>query len=177
MKGIGTYMSPEVNPLFLRHSYNFRSRGMRCDVTVAVLGVGSDNNVTSSSEHVDLDLRHGIVKGYSQYVTFIVSPSPTDDDLCSARSVIRVDLSSGPFNRVRLTLDYSEPRLWTVDVSDSMHADGYGVNAAADDDDDDDDDDVGNSTRGTTAETHVRIFYFFIDLFIFIDFGETCVID
>jgi len=120
---------------------------------VAVLGAGSDDNVTS---HVDLDLRHGIVKGYSQYVTFVVSPSPTADDLCSARSVIRVDLTSGPFNRLRLTLDYSEPRLWTVDVSDSIHADGYGVSAS---DSAFDDDDVINSTGGTMAETHVRIFY------------------
>jgi len=134
---------------------------------VAVLGTGSDDNVTSSSssnsEHVDLDLRHGIVKGYSQYVTFVVSPAPTDDELCSARSVIRIDLTTGPFNRVRLTLDYiDQPRLWTVDVSDSSRADGYGVNAAAaaataaaaaDDDDNDD----SNRTVGTMAETHVRI--------------------
>ena len=117
---------------------------------------------SSRSEHVDLDLRHGIVKGYSPYVRFVVSPSPTDDEMCSARCVIRVDLTTGPFNRVRLTLDYDkQPRLWTVDVSDSAHADGYGVNAAAAAaaaaDDDDDDDDVSNSTAGRMAETHVRI--------------------
>jgi len=137
------------------------------NTAVAVLGAGAaDDNVTSRGEHVDLDLRHGIVKGYSQYVTFIVSPSPTDDDRCSAQSVIRVDLDEAPFNRVRLTLDYSEPRLWTVDVSDSIRADGYGVSSAAADDDDDDekdkddndddDDDVSNRTRGNMAETHVR---------------------
>jgi len=134
------------------------------NVVVAVLGTSADDNVTSLSEHVDVDLRHGIVKGYSQYVTFVVSPSPTDDDRCSAQAVVRVDLGQGPFNRVKLSLDYSEPRLWTVDVSDSIHADGYGVSsaaAAADDVDDDEDDDndagVSNSTRGNMAETHVRI--------------------
>jgi len=125
---------------------------------VAVLGAGADDNVTSRGELVDLDLRHGIVKGYSQHVTFVVSPSPTHDDRCSAQSVIRVDLDEAPFNRVRLTLDYSEPRLWTVDVSDSVHADGYGVSsaAAAEEKEQDDDDSVSNRTRGSMAETHVR---------------------
>ena len=133
---------------------------MTSNIVVAVLGAGADDNVTSRSEHVDLDLRHGIVKGYSQYVTFVVSPSPTHDDRCSAQSVIRIDLDEAPFNRVRLTLEYSDPRLWTVDVSDSIHADGYGVsnNAAADDDDGGgDDEDASNSTRGNMAETHVRL--------------------
>jgi len=31
-----------------------------------------------------------------------------------------------PFTRVQLTLDYARPRLWTLDVSDSQKADGYG---------------------------------------------------
>jgi len=130
----------------------------------------SDDNVTSvltsvRNENVDLDLRLGIVKGYSQFVTFVVSPSPTDDDRCSAQSVVKIDLSEGPFNRVRLTLDYSEPRLWTLDMSDSGQADGYGISdivtAAADDDDDDDDGDDDNVARngstGNMAETHVCV--------------------
>jgi len=33
---------------------------------------------------------------------------------------------AGPFTRVQLTLDYARPRLWTLDVSDSPKADGYG---------------------------------------------------
>jgi len=33
---------------------------------------------------------------------------------------------AGPFTRVQLTLDYARPRLWTLDVSDSDKADGYG---------------------------------------------------
>jgi len=119
---------------------------------VAVLGTGAGDNVTSAgdSEHVDLDLRHGIVKGYSQYVTFVASPAPRDDDRCSAQSVIAIDLSRGPFNRVRLTLDYDQPRLWTVDVSDSIHADGYGLSHSRDDA-------AGNGTKGSMAETHVRL--------------------
>ena len=126
-------------------------------------GTSADDNVTSPSEHVDLDLRHGIVKGYSQYVTFIVSPSPTDDARCSAQSVIRIELDAS-FNRVRLALDYAEPRLWTLDVSDCPLADGYGVAnaaaAAADvalDDDDDDDAVNSNNSRGNMAETQVRV--------------------
>jgi len=109
-----------------------------------------------------VDLRHGIVKGYSRHVAFVVSPLPTDDDRCTAQSVLGVELGDrGPFNRARLTLDYSEPRLWTVDVSDSRHADGYGISHATADDDDDNNAVVSNSTQrqGTMAETHVRAFY------------------
>jgi len=133
-------------------------RGETPVVVVAVLAVGADETITSASEHVDVDLRLGIVKGYSPHVTFVVSPSPTDDDRCSARSILSIDLGRGPFNRARLTLDYSEPRLWTVDVSDSIHADGYGIShAAATSSDDDDNAIVSNSTQGTMAEAHVRI--------------------
>jgi len=32
----------------------------------------------------------------------------------------------GPFTRVQLTLDYARPRLWTLDISGSEKADGYG---------------------------------------------------
>ena len=128
------------------------------NAVVAVLRTSADDNVTSLSEHVDLDLRHGIVKGYSQYVRFVVTPSPTDDDRCSAQSVIRIDFDQAPFNRVRLVLDYSEPRLWTVDVSDSIHSDGYGIsNSATPADDDDVNAIISNSTTGNMAETHVRI--------------------
>jgi hypothetical protein len=91
------------------------------------------------TEEVDLDLRHGIVKGYSQYISFLSSPSPVTESesdsshgsgasnggACSARAVVRVDLT-GPFNRVRLTLDYDRARLWTLDMADSPTADGYG---------------------------------------------------
>jgi len=38
---------------------------------------------------------------------------------------LRLNLA-GPFTRVQLTLDYARPRLWTVDVSGSQNADGYG---------------------------------------------------
>ena len=101
---------------------------------------------------MDVDLRHGIVKGYSQYVTFVVSPSPTVDDRCSAQSIVGVDLTRGPFNRVRLTLDYSEPRLWTVDVSDSIHADGYGISHVGVSDAP-----VDTTTMGNMAEVQVRL--------------------
>jgi len=79
----------------------------------------------SSTEEVDIDLLHGIVKGYSQFITFLASPSPTSDKSCSARAVVRIDFT-GPFNRARLVLDYDKPRLWTLDVSDSPTGDGYG---------------------------------------------------
>jgi len=119
--------------------------------------VRADDNVTSSSDHVDVDLRHGIVKGYSQYVTFVVSPSPTVDDRCSAQSIVGVDLTRGPFNRVRLTLDYSGPRLWTVDVSDSIHADGYGVSHVGVSDAPVSNTTTMVNTMGNMAEVQVRL--------------------
>jgi len=132
-----------------------------------MLGIGDDDDTVTlppSVEHVDLDLRHGIVKGYSQYVTFVVSPSPNDDDRCTAQSVVGVQLARSPFNRVRISLDYAEPRLWTVDLSDSRHADGYGVSQSTDDHDAAGGD---NSTQGKMAEVHVRIRTIYPQLHIF----------
>ena len=68
---------------------------------------------------------NGIVKGYSNYIRFLASPSPTRDSSCLAQAVLQIDFS-GPFNRARFTLDYDKPRLWTFDVSDSSSGDGYG---------------------------------------------------
>lgn len=81
--------------------------------------------VRSTTEEVDIDLLHGIVKGYSNHISFLASPSPAPDRSCSARAVVRIDFS-GLYNRARLTLDYDKPKLWTLDVSDSITGDGYG---------------------------------------------------
>lgn len=81
--------------------------------------------VRSTTEEVDIDLLHGIVKGYSNHISFLASPSPTTDRSCSARAVVRIDFS-GLYNRARLTLEYDKPKLWTLDVSDSVTGDGYG---------------------------------------------------
>lgn len=120
--------------------------------------VNESINPTSSTpppqtDEVDIDLRHGIVKGYSRYVRFISPlshPSSEQDSPpaaaaagggtsspgCAVQTVISVDLVSGPFNRLRLHLDYERerPRLWTLDLSDSSAADGYGSTTAAPED-------------------------------------------
>jgi len=55
----------------------------RCD------DVNTTSSVTSRSESVELDLLHGIVKGYSRYIEFFVTPSPASDRACSAQAVLR----------------------------------------------------------------------------------------
>ena len=104
---------------------------------IVVVVVASSSS--SSTEEVDIDLLNGIVKGYSNYISFTASPSPSPDRTCSARAVVRVDFS-GPFNRARLTLEYDKPKLWTLDVSDSATGDGYGGD---------------NGTTSNMAETQV----------------------
>ena len=58
-------------------------------------GHGDDVTTTSSvtsrgrEEHVELDLLHGIVKGYSRNIQFVVTPSPANDRTCSAQAVLR----------------------------------------------------------------------------------------
>ena len=114
---------------------------------------------------VDVDLRHGIVKGYSAHVRFLASPSPTDDDRCAARAVLAVQLAPlSRFNRVRLSLDYSAaepPRLWTLDVSDSPRADGYGTSHSAMRAHDDNNSSSSSSSHDSMAETHVRASFTF----------------
>ena len=69
---------------------------MMCFGNTALLcGRGRCNDVTTTSsttsrtEHVELDLLHGIVKGYSRHIAFVVPPSPTNDRVCSAQAVLR----------------------------------------------------------------------------------------
>ena len=77
-------------------------------------------------DKVVLDLKYGIVKGYSEYVSFIETPaSSLNRGRCDAQAVIKIDFS-GPFDRVRFKLQYDRPRLWTLDISDSRVGDGYG---------------------------------------------------
>lgn len=122
--------------------------------TIAAAAAASTQPPAAVTEEVDLDLRHGIVKGYSQYISFLSSPSPVTESetgtghgsgasaigVCSARAVVRVDLA-GPFNRVRLSLDYDRARLWTLDMADSPTADGYGGGAG------------GNGTENERAQS------------------------
>jgi hypothetical protein len=82
--------------------------------------------VSTEKQVVELDLRYGIVKGYSPHVSFIHPPRPSYSKRCDTQAVIKVDFS-GPFKSAKFNLDYADrPRLWTFDVSDSPDADGYG---------------------------------------------------
>ncbi|ELU05578.1 hypothetical protein CAPTEDRAFT_195743 [Capitella teleta] len=94
---------------------------------------------TIQRQQVSLDLRHGIVKGYSDYISFLTTPQPSWTKRCDAQAVVRIDFS-GSFNRAKLSLEYDRPRLWTLDVSDSQHGDGYGGD---------------NGTTSNMAETHI----------------------
>ena len=86
----------------------------------------SSSYVECRENKVVIDLKFGIVKGYSEYVSFIEKPTPSlKRGRCDAQAVIKIDFS-GTFDRVRFKLQYDKPRLWTLDVSDSRLGDGYG---------------------------------------------------
>ncbi|XP_071100051.1 signal peptide, CUB and EGF-like domain-containing protein 1 isoform X2 [Haliotis cracherodii] len=96
-----------------------------------------------TNNFVEIDLRYGIVKGYSPYITFVQTPTPTRDRTCAAQAVIRMDFS-GPYKGAKFLLDYGEsPRLWTLDVSDSPTGDGFGG-------------DNGTSSNNAEAQIHNR---------------------
>ena len=72
-----------------------------------------------------VDLRQGIVRGYSGYVTFLTAPKPSDNRKCDAQAVVHIDFS-GPFKSAKFSLEYDRPKLWTLDITDSPTGDGYG---------------------------------------------------
>ena len=74
---------------------------------------------------MDIDLRHGIVRGFSEYIQFIEDPKPSRDMRCEEQAVVKIDFS-GPFKSARFQLDFDRPRMWTLDISDSQFGDGYG---------------------------------------------------
>ncbi|KAK2153978.1 hypothetical protein LSH36_280g02027 [Paralvinella palmiformis] len=111
-----------------------RSAPKRLVASTTLTSVGCREN------KVVLDLKFGIVKGYSEYVTFIEKPTPSlNRGRCDAQAVIRIDFS-GRFDRVRFKLQYDRPRLWTADISDSRFGDGYGG---------------ANGTTSNMAELHI----------------------
>ena len=81
--------------------------------------------VTSQRNSVDLDLRQGVVTGYSEHISFVSSPEIVPGRKCGVQAVIRIDLS-GPYRSANFQLEYDKPRLWTLDISDSAFGDGYG---------------------------------------------------
>lgn len=76
-------------------------------------------------DFVEVDLREGIVRGYSRYIEFLEAPRPSRSQRCDSTAVIRVDFS-GSFTTAKLQLVYDRPRLWTLDISDSPSGDGNG---------------------------------------------------
>ncbi|XP_052223870.1 signal peptide, CUB and EGF-like domain-containing protein 1 isoform X2 [Dreissena polymorpha] len=74
---------------------------------------------------VHIDLQRAIVKGYSPYIHFLQTPSLSNGS-CASQAVVKVDFS-GPYRGLELDLDYAKnPRLWTLDITDSPTGDGYG---------------------------------------------------
>ena len=80
---------------------------------------------STAADKVQLDLRRGLVFGYSKYITFLATPDTSPRNRrCDRQGVIRIDLS-GPFRVARFALEYERPRLWTLDLADSF-GDGNG---------------------------------------------------
>ena len=93
----------------------------------------------SIEQQVRLDLRRGLVFGYSKSISFLATPEVSPRNRrCDRQAVIRIDLS-GPFTAVRFALEYDRPRLWTLDLADSF-GDGNGGD---------------NGTTSNMAETQV----------------------
>ncbi|XP_076068383.1 uncharacterized protein LOC143040830 [Oratosquilla oratoria] len=92
---------------------------------------------------VHLDLRTGIVRGYSRHVKFIVNPhlpekrnssyeayeavrQHPEDEWCGRQAVLQVSGSGlDETATLVLDLDFSSPRLWTIHLADSPNATGY----------------------------------------------------
>ncbi|XP_071450823.1 signal peptide, CUB and EGF-like domain-containing protein 2 [Hetaerina americana] len=102
-------------------------------ILVFSLSVGG---VSALHSQVDIDLSTGVVRGYSEQIRFILTPSRDESPIsdvtaagttCSRKAIIRVDFGSGQFKVARVVLKYGDsPRRWTFDASDSPLADGYG---------------------------------------------------
>lgn len=76
--------------------------------------------------YVHINLRSGVVKGYSPFISFLTSPVTSPGSRCDKQVVLRIDFS-GKYHGAKFFLDYSEPpRFWTLDISDSPTGDGYG---------------------------------------------------
>lgn len=92
------------------------------------------------TNEVQIDLREGIVSGYSPYIEFLTSPNHSPNGQCNSQAVIKVDLS-GRYRSINLFLEYGDiPRQWTLDISDSETGDGNGGD---------------NGTTGNMAETQI----------------------
>ncbi|XP_033753123.1 signal peptide, CUB and EGF-like domain-containing protein 1 [Pecten maximus] len=90
---------------------------------------------------VHLDLRHGVVRGFSNHISFISKPTTRPGRSCDKQVVLKLDFS-GPYKEAKIVLDYAEPpRLWTLDISDSPTGDGYGDD---------------NGTTSNMAETQIH---------------------
>ncbi|KAK3101076.1 hypothetical protein FSP39_000772, partial [Pinctada imbricata] len=81
---------------------------------------GLDENV------VHINLRNGLVRGYSPYISFIQPPKDIPGKGCNKQVVLKIDFS-GKYRGAKFLLVYGEPpKFWTLDVSDSPAGDGYG---------------------------------------------------
>lgn len=90
-------------------------------------------------ETVEIDLKQGLVKGYSEYITFLTSPRPSLSNVCNAQAVVKINFA-GPYQVAKLQLYFVRPRLWTLDIADSPFANGYGG---------------GNGSTSNMAEMHI----------------------
>jgi len=99
------------------------------------------NTAAVQDNVVDLDLRYGVVKGYSPYISFVEHPTTGRSVSCDKQVVLKIDFA-GKYDGARFIFDYAEPpRMWTIDISDSPTGDGYGGD---------------NGTTSNMAETQIH---------------------
>lgn len=110
-------------------------------IFVSVLYVVCGYVICLDDNVVHLDLKDGVVRGYSPYISFITSPTTNPGTECDKKVVLEIDFS-GKYRGAKIFLNYAErPRLWTLDISDSPTGDGYGGD---------------NGTTSNMAETQIH---------------------
>ncbi|CAB3359889.1 Hypothetical predicted protein [Cloeon dipterum] len=76
-------------------------------------------------ENVHVNLRKGVVIGYSDHVQFMDSPSSNETRPCSKSFVMRISFEQD-FKAVKLSFKYKRPKSWMLHISDQYNVEGYG---------------------------------------------------
>ncbi len=90
-------------------------------VSVILLNIG----LTLQKDVVEMDMKKGIVRGYSRYIKFLTDPKPSYNRKCDSQAVVKIDFS-GPFKAAKFLFEYDRPKLWSLDITDSSTGNGYG---------------------------------------------------
>ena len=80
-------------------------------------------------DEIRLDLRRGVVSGWSPYLTLISGPTHGKNaQTCDSQALVRLNFQ-GPYKRARFSFKYGEePKGWSFVISDCANDYGFGGN-------------------------------------------------